>query len=330
MRSTSDAARRASIRLAALFALIVVLLLGTSTVLLYVSVTRETHDALDKSVQDEDAERELVAEAIERLRWRFIFIESAVFVVVGAAGFWYARRTMRPIREALASQRRFIANASHELRTPLAIMKADYEVAQRGPPDLEELRQALDSGLEEIDRMSGVVADLLTLSRIDAREEPLERRALDVSALLDATVAKLAAFAAVRGVEVVREGGRGEVPATADPDRLQRALFNLVKNAVEHAPRASRVAVRLACDGERARIQVVDHGPGMTTEQLAHVFERFYRVPDAGGSSSGGSGLGLPIALWVIEAHGGTLRLASAPAGGTTATVLLPLAPRQS
>ena len=90
-------------------------------------------------------------------------------------------------------------------------MRADYEVAQRGPPDVEELQRALDSGLEEVERMSGVVADLLTLSRIDAHEERLERRELDVSALVDATVAKLAAFAAVRGVKVVREGGCGEV-----------------------------------------------------------------------------------------------------------------------
>ena len=234
---------------------------------------------------------------------------------------------MGPINDALSNQRRFIANASHELRTPLAIMKADYEVAQRGPPDVAELQRALDSGLEEVERMSGVVADLLTLSRIDAHEEPLERRQTDLCALLDATVAKLAAFAALRGVDVVREGGRGEVLAAADAERLQRALFNLVKNAVEHSPKGSLVAVRVACDGELVRVQVADHGAGMTQEQLDHVFERFYRVDDARGRASGGSGLGLPIALWVVEAHGGTLRLASTPGEGTTATVLLPLAP---
>lgn len=321
----SDAAGRASLRLAALFALIVVLLLATSTVLLFASVTRETHDVLDQSVQDEEAERELVAQAIARLRLRFILVDAAVFIVVGTAGFWYARRTMRPIDDALANQRRFIADASHELRTPLAIMKADFEVAQRGPPDVAELQRALGSGLEEVERMSGVVADLLTLSRIDAHEERLERREIDVSALLDATVAKLAAFAALREVEVVREGGCGEVFAVADAEHLQRALLNLVKNAVEHSPRGSQVAVRLACDGERARIQVADHGVGMDREQLDHAFERFYRADGARSRASGGSGLGLPIALWVIEAHGGTLRLASTAGKGVTATVLLPL-----
>jgi len=326
----SDAAGRASLRLAALFALIVVLLLATSTVLLYVSFTRETHDFIDQMVLDESAERELVAQAIARLRLRVIFVDAAVFAVVGSVGFWYARRTLRPINEALENQRRFIANASHELRTPLAIMKADYEVAQRGPPDVAELQRALDSGLEEVERMSGVVADLLTLSRIDAHEELLERRQIDICALIDATVAKLAAFAALRGVDLVREGGHGEVLAAADPERLQRALFNLVKNAVEHSRQASRVAVRAACDGERVRVQVADHGAGLTREELDHVFERFYRADDARGRASGGSGLGLPIALWVVEAHGGTLRLASTPGVGTTATVLLPLAPHRS
>jgi two-component system sensor histidine kinase CiaH len=330
MSSGNDAAARASLRLAALFALIVILLLASSTALLYISITRQTHDVIDQNVLDESTERELVAAAIARVRLRVILVDAAVFAAVGVVGFWYARRTMRPVNDALANQRRFIANASHELRTPLAIMKADFEVAQRGPPDIAELQRALDSGREEVDRMSGVVADLLTLSRIDAHEEPLERRDLDVNALLDATVAKLAAFAAQRGVDVVREGGSGELLAVADPDRLQRALFNLIKNAVEHSPSGSRVAVRLAADGAHARVQVADHGAGMTRKQLDHVFERFYRADDARGRASGGSGLGLPIALWVVEAHGGTLRLASTPGLGTTATVLLPLAPHQS
>ena len=328
MSSGNDAARRASVRLAALFALIVLLLLSTSSVLLYASITRQTHDVIDKTVLDEGAERELVAQAIERLRLRVVLVDGALFAVVGAVGFWYARRTMRPINDALANQRRFVANASHELRTPLAIMQADFEVARRGAPDVAELQRTLDSGLEEVERMSGIVADLLTLSRIDAREEPVERREIDMDALLDATIAKLAAFAVLRGVEIVREGGRGEVGAVADPERLQRALFNLIKNAVEHSPLGAHVSVRLACDGERARIQVADHGAGMTREHLEHVFERFYRAEDARHRSSGGSGLGLPIALWVVEAHGGTLRLTSAPGEGTTATVLLPLSPR--
>ncbi len=239
----SDSAGRASRRLAALFALIAVLLPATSTALLYVLFTRETHDVIDRTVLDESAERELVAQAIARLRLRVILVDAAVFAVVGIAGFWYARRTLRPINDALASQRRFIANASHELRTPLAIMKADFEVAQRGPPDVAELRRALDSGLKEVERMGGVVADLLTLSRIDAHEEPLER--------------------------------------------LQRALFNLVKNAVEHSPQGSRVAVRLACDGERARVQVADRGAGLTGERFERVFERF-RWRDHGDDPAAG------------------------------------------
>jgi len=175
-----------------------------------------------------------------------------------------------------------------------------------------------------------LVADLLTLSRIDAHEESLERRQVDLCALLDATVGKLAAFAAQRGVDVVREGGHGELLATVDAERLQRALFNLIKNAVEHSPQGSRVAVRAACSGERVRIHVTDDGVGMTHEELGHVFERFYRADEARGRASGGSGLGLSLALWVIEAHGGTLRLVSAVGEGTTATALLPLSPHQS
>ena len=316
-----DPLERTTLRLAGVFAIVIVLLLVSSSVLLYTSFTRDIHDVYDRAVHDEAREREMVADAISRLRVQVIATDAVVFIVVGAAGLWYARRTVQPIREALENQRRFIANASHELRTPLAIVKADLEVARRGPPDAAALSAAVDSSLEEVDRMSALVSDLLTLSRIDAREERLAREALDLSSLVDATVQKLEAYAGERRVAIVREGGRDALPTVADPDALQRALFNLVRNAVEHSPAGERVAVRLMSDGDQARIQIADRGAGMTRDQLDRVFERFYRSTPGGS----GSGLGLPIARWIVEAHGGSLTLVSGADGGTTATLLLPL-----
>ena len=171
-----DPLERTTLRLAGVFAIVIVLLLVSSSVLLYTSFTRDIHDVYDRAVHDEAREREMVADAISRLRVQVIATDAVVFIVVGAAGLWYARRTVKPIREALENQRRFIANASHELRTPLAIVKADLEVARRGPPDAAALSAAVDSSLEEVDRMSALVSDLLTLSRIDAREERLAQR----------------------------------------------------------------------------------------------------------------------------------------------------------
>ncbi len=321
---SSETVARANTRLALFFAAIVLVLVVVSTVLLYVTFTTDIHNVIDLRVLNEQRERQLFQQAIVRLRYEVLAIDGVVFVVVGIAGFWFSRRTMKPIREALENQRRFIADASHELRTPLAIMKADFDLARTRPGDVKELQAAVHTGAEEVDRMSGIVADLLLLSRIDAREERLERAPVDLEALLDATAAKLAALAAPRHVEIEYEGGR-RMLADADAERLQRALLNLGKNAVEHSPDGATVTLSLARERDQALIEVKDRGSGMTGEQLAHVFERFYRADRSRSSAGGNSGLGLPIARWIIEAHGGTLSLSSTPGEGTLATVHLPL-----
>jgi two-component system sensor histidine kinase CiaH len=320
-----DAFARATYRLAILFGGIVTLLLAVSAAVLYFMFTAEVHNVIDLQVANEELERELVEQAIISLRYQLLAIEGSLFVAVGVLGLWYARRAMKPIHEALENERRFIANASHELRTPLAIMKADLEVARRGPSGTDELEQAIDSGLEEVDRMSGMVADLLTLSRIDARQEQLERTQVDLVPLVDVTVQKMSALAAAHGVHLTAGCSCDAFDASVDAERLQRALFNVIKNAVEHSAAGSSVAVRLHDDGRAARIEVVDHGVGIPEDKLDDVFERFYRADVARSSATGGSGLGLPIAKWIVEAHGGALRLESVLGKGTIATITLPI-----
>jgi signal transduction histidine kinase len=322
---SGDTFARATTRLVALFGGIVVLLVVASTVLLYATFTADIHNVLDKKFVNEVREREEFAQTIVRLRYQALAVDGVVFVIIGITGLWYARRTMKPIRDALDNQRRFIADASHELRTPLAIMKADFDLARSPESDSEELRAAVDSGAEEVDRMTAIVADLLMLSRIDAREEQIVRECVDLRWLLEAMVAKLGAFAALRGVRIVFAGGDREIVALADADRLQRALLNLCRNAIEHSPHGGEVALHITRQANRALIEVRDAGAGMTKEQLAHAFERFYRAERSRSSAIGNSGLGLPIAKWIVEAHGGTLSLTSQPGKGTLASVGLPL-----
>ena len=321
---SGDTFARATWRLAALFGGIVVVLVVVSTILLYLTFTADVHNVIDKRVFNEVRERQLFTQAITRLRYEVLAIDGVVFLVIGVTGLLYARRTMKPIRDALDNQRRFIADASHELRTPLAIMKADFDLARTGEGDVEELRAAVENSAEEVDRMSTIVADLLMLSRIDAREEQLARTRVDLDALVEATVAKLGALAALHDVRMEFGGGHQTI-AAADADRLQRALLNLCKNAIEHSPDSGDVALRLTREHDQAVIEVEDGGSGMTPEQLAHAFDRFYRADRSRSSPVGNSGLGLPIAKWIVEAHGGTLALASRPGEGTVATVRLPL-----
>jgi signal transduction histidine kinase len=183
----------------------------------------------------------------------------------------------------------------------------------------------LESGLEEVDRMSGMVEDLLTLSRIDARQEELRFADVDLAGLARATVDSLRPLAEVSGVKLTVTARPEPVTVNGDAAHLERALRNLVKNAVEASPSGAEVRVGLSVVGGSAEIAVADDGPGMAAEDVARIFERFYRADPARSSEHGGSGLGLPIARWAVRRHGGDIKVASTPGSGTVMTISLPL-----
>ena len=225
------------------------------------------------------------------------------------------------LERSFEALRRFTADASHELRTPLTTLRSVGEVALRERLGVEGQREAIGSMLEEGERLSRLVEDLLTLARADAR-----RVAPDLG---PASLADLAREAArTLGVLAEERGQRLELvevapsPVRADPRLLQRAVTNLVHNALRYSPEGATVTVRSGARGHEAILEVVDQGPGIAPEHHAQVFERFFRVdPSRGG---GGSGLGLSIARWAAEAHGGRIELESAPGRGSTFRLVLP------
>jgi signal transduction histidine kinase len=332
---SGDVFSRASLRLAALFAVIVVLLILVSGLVLYRSISIDLQNAIANKTTAHETEQVRVSQSVSRLRLQLIVIDGIAILAVGGVGLWYARRTLRPVRETFAAQKRFIADASHELRTPLAIMQADFEVSLRGAEVDDAARPVLESGLEEVARMSAIADDLLLLSRIDAHQEELTFRDLDLGALVRAAVEPLRALAERGGVQLTVEAPDGAATVSADAAHLERAVRNVVKNAVEASPHGGTVTARVTAENGRALVSVVDEGPGMTPSQAEHVFDRFYRV-DAARASEGGSGLGLAIVDWTVRAHGGEARVASAGrgdhhggrGGGTMMTIALPLSKR--
>jgi signal transduction histidine kinase len=169
------------------------------------------------------------------------------------------------------------------------------------------------------------VEDLLTLSRIDAHQEPLAREPLDLAALARRTVVELGALAAAGGVEV-RADADGEARAVGDEGHVRRALRNVVRNAVEYSPTGAVVEVAVRRTDAGAQVTVTDHGEGMPPEVLEHVFDRFYRGDAARSGHQGGSGLGLAIARWALRGMGGDLTARSEVAAGTRVTLTLPAA----
>ncbi|HVL91337.1 MAG TPA: HAMP domain-containing sensor histidine kinase [Actinomycetota bacterium] len=228
------------------------------------------------------------------------------------------------LERTLEGQRRFLADASHEMRTPLTTMRGNLEVIKASPaisPD--ELKAALTDSIEEAERMSRLIADLLALARADARAQPREERVRLADVVREA----------VMGAQTADTASGGDGPhVTVDADQsivvrgstegLRRVVTNLVENAMKYTPGDGSVDVSVHREDQWAVLRVADTGLGMTTEEVAHAFDRFWRSDRS--RAERGSGLGLAIVKSVVEEHGGAIVAESEPARGTTMWVRLP------
>jgi len=219
--------------------------------------------------------------------------------------------------------RQFVADASHELRTPLAAVRAYAELFGRGAADRpEDLARSMSGITREAERMSVLVEDLLLLARLD-EGRPLEREPVDLAAIVVDAVDAARVVDHDRPIDVEVEAAT----VLGDRDRLRQVVDNLLANVRAHTPPATDVTVALKRVDLRAELRVSDTGPGLTGDEAAQVFERFYRVDTSRARASGGVGLGLSIVVAVAAAHGGTAGVESTPGSGATFTISLPLAP---
>ncbi len=223
------------------------------------------------------------------------------------------------------SRSQFVSNASHELKTPLSTMKILIEtMLYQDPMDPAMTKEFLSDINKEIDRLSSIIGDLLTLVKMDDEEVELERENVPLGDLLGDNVKRLAPLARERGIEMtltVKEA----ITVPGDAGRLTQVFYNLIDNAVKYTPRGGRVRVELARSGRKAVVKVADTGIGIPKEDQAHIFERFYRVDKARSRETGGTGLGLSIVSQIVKLHGGTVSLASEEEKGSTFTVELPM-----
>jgi two-component system sensor histidine kinase QseC len=223
------------------------------------------------------------------------------------------------LQQAFETERRFTSDAAHELRTPLAAIKTQAQVALRSSAD-EERRRALNQVISGVDRASHLVQQLLTLARIDPTLW-VGSELIDLPALASEVLAEIAPMALARDIDLSLEAG---LPPAIRGDRamLGMMLRNLVDNAIKYTPAGGKVEVRLARDGARLNLSVDDSGPGITPEERARVFERFYRQV---GTNVPGSGLGLSIVKRIADLHHAEVRLGDAALGGLRAEVVFDL-----
>jgi heavy metal sensor kinase len=226
---------------------------------------------------------------------------------------------------AFQNQRRLVADASHELRTPLSNLRGTVEVALRRNRTDEEYRETLCVTLNEVDRLSRLVGDLLTLSRADAGGLLPGRGAIRLDVVAGEAVGACAERARTSSV-AVRTVADGPVTVSGDKDQLRQVIDNLLDNALRHAPKGSSIEVRTTqCDG-LATASVRDQGPGIPAAAQPHIFDRFYRADPARARRSGGTGLGLAIAQAIVTAHGGEITVSSQEGSGAQFIIRLPVA----
>ena len=226
--------------------------------------------------------------------------------------------TLTRLQDAFARLRRFTADASHELRTPLTVMRSVGEVALQSKRETEHYRDVIGSMLEEVDRLTTMVDNLLLLTRADSGAVSLAREPIDLGEFTRGVTDHLRVLAEEKHQMLNVDAPPG-IEARVDPRTLRMALANLIHNAIKYTPASGGVSVAV----RPGMIEVRDTGPGIAPEHQELVFDRFYRI-DPSRASNGGTGLGLAIARWAAQANGGRIELESAGKDGSLFRIVLP------
>ena len=204
-----------------------------------------------------------------------------------------------------AARRQLVASVSHDLRTPIASLRLLVEAVDDGIVDESTRRRYLATMQTHIGALSAMIDDLFELSRIEAGEIEWSMQQVELAVLVDETVAAMRPEARARRVDVRSELDDPLLAARADPEKIQRVLFNLIRNAIRHTPADGSVTVRAEARPEAVQIEVADTGDGILDEDRARVFEPFYRGGREAARDSEGAGLGLAICRAIVETHGG-------------------------
>jgi heavy metal sensor kinase len=228
---------------------------------------------------------------------------------------------------SVEEMRQFSAALAHELRTPIAILRGEAELALRPSSSDEDLRQVLVRQIDEFDRLTRLINQILTLARAEGGQIKMADQSVNFVALGVSVAEEIEPVAAVQGITLTCEAAEG-VMVKGDAGWLERLLLILLDNAIKFTPEGGRISVTFSCAKGLACISVTDTGMGIAPDALPHLFERFYRADPARSRQAQGAGLGLALAKWIAEHHDGTIDVRSRPGEGSTFTLSLPASSR--
>jgi len=227
------------------------------------------------------------------------------------------------LKDSFQRINQFSIDVSHELKTPLTILKGETELGLRKDRNSDEYKKLLTSNLEEIDRMSRIIDDLLLLSKADRQDVKLNTESISLRDLVADVCMNMKIFAENKGVNlIVKE--LVDVRLTGDELKLRRMLWNILENGIKYTQKGGVVSVSSVTNDGYACINVQDNGVGISDDDIQYVFDRFYRA-DRSRKRESGSGLGLSISKWIAEAHNGAIEVQSRPSIGSQFSIRLPL-----
>jgi two-component system sensor histidine kinase CiaH len=261
---------------------------------------------------------------LRSLMWDITAGIIAGVVISIFAGLFLAGRALIPIRNSWEKQQRFVADASHELRTPTAVIHAQTELLFRHPThSIEQESPNIAVILKESKRMSKLLDDLLTLARSDSNQLEIQSSDIALDSLLREISKQFQLLASTKEIDIKVEL-QEPLSLWGDEGRIRQLLIILLDNALKYTPPSGQIEVAGRYQSNFVYISVSDSGCGIAEDELPHVFERFYRGDKVRSRSEGGTGLGLSIAQWIVDAHGGVIRIDSKINTGTKVELIFP------
>ena len=313
------------------FGLVILGLVGISFTLLYRDITSAILEGIraGASGSSPDILASAIVGKIQEIRAaNMLTVAAAVVVTTVIFGWIVAKLTLAPARNALSAQKQFIGNIAHEIRTPLSVIKTNTEVTLLDPRLTAEVKQTLHSNVEELDRISEIINNLLSLSAL-VRPDRIEFTTVDLSNVVAEVIEKFSPLAQKNNIEVTLRKSP-EQKVWGSRTALQQIVGNVLKNALTYTPRSGHVTVTVEPTTEGIAFIVEDSGTGIARKDLFRIFEPFYRADQSRTKNTGGSGLGLAIVSELVKLHQGKIVIRSAVGRGTSVVIYFPAAKKQT